>query len=123
MATLSGKTALVTGASRGSGRASALALARLGAQVLIHYGRAADEAEAVAKQIRAAGGRAQTVAADLAAPDGDRHIAVGDQAAEALGDAAGLEQRRHRDTAFFEPENSPTSPCGRASEINTISVP
>jgi 3-oxoacyl-[acyl-carrier protein] reductase len=68
MATLSGKTALVTGASRGSGRASALALARLGAQVLIHYGRAADEAEAVAKQIRAAGGRAQTVAADLARP-------------------------------------------------------
>jgi 3-oxoacyl-[acyl-carrier protein] reductase len=44
--------------------------------VLIHYGRAADEAEAVAKQIRAAGGRAQTVAADLAAPDG-AHVLAG----------------------------------------------
>jgi len=38
MTNLKGKTALVTGASRGIGRASALALARLGAQVLVHYG-------------------------------------------------------------------------------------
>ena len=38
MTTLSGKTALVTGASRGIGRASALALAKAGAQVLVHYG-------------------------------------------------------------------------------------
>ena len=47
MATLSGKTALVTGASRGMGRASALALAAAGAQVLVHYGRGAKEADAV----------------------------------------------------------------------------
>ena len=39
MPTLTGKTALVTGASRGMGRASALALAAAGAQVLVHYGR------------------------------------------------------------------------------------
>jgi NAD(P)-dependent dehydrogenase (short-subunit alcohol dehydrogenase family) len=38
MKRLSGKTALVTGASRGMGRASALALAAEGAQVLVHYG-------------------------------------------------------------------------------------
>ena len=37
MSDLSGKTALVTGASRGIGRASALALAQVGAQVLVHY--------------------------------------------------------------------------------------
>jgi 3-oxoacyl-[acyl-carrier protein] reductase len=37
MSSLSGKTALVTGASRGIGRASAIALARMGAQVLVHY--------------------------------------------------------------------------------------
>ncbi|MEA3094362.1 MAG: hypothetical protein QOJ04_5704, partial [Caballeronia sp.] len=37
MANLTGKTALVTGASRGIGRASALALAKEGAQVLVHY--------------------------------------------------------------------------------------
>jgi 3-oxoacyl-[acyl-carrier protein] reductase len=75
MTNLSGKTALVTGASRGIGRASALALAKLGAQVLIHYGRAKDEAEAVAKDIRDAGGRAEIVAADLAAPDGAHALA------------------------------------------------
>jgi hypothetical protein len=39
MPNLIGKTALVTGASRGIGRASALALAAAGAQVLVHYGR------------------------------------------------------------------------------------
>jgi 3-oxoacyl-[acyl-carrier protein] reductase len=37
MSNLKGKTALVTGASRGIGRASALALAQAGAQVLVHY--------------------------------------------------------------------------------------
>ena len=69
MTTLSGKTALVTGASRGIGRASALALARAGAQVLVHYASGAKEAEAVVAQIRRAGGCADAVAADLSAPD------------------------------------------------------
>ncbi len=41
MATLQGKTALVTGASRGIGRATALALADAGARVLVYYRRAA----------------------------------------------------------------------------------
>ena len=44
---LSGKTALVTGASRGIGRASAIALARMGAQVLVHYSTGEGEARAV----------------------------------------------------------------------------
>ena len=75
MTKLSGKTALVTGASRGIGRASALALAKAGAQVLVHYGRGAMEAEAVVAQIRKAGGRADAIAADLAAPDGPHKLA------------------------------------------------
>ena len=66
MPTLTGKTALVTGASRGIGRASALALAAAGAQVLVHYGRGANEADGVVAEIRKAGGRADAVAADLA---------------------------------------------------------
>jgi 3-oxoacyl-[acyl-carrier protein] reductase len=75
MTALSGKTALVTGASRGIGRASALALARAGAQVLVHYGRGKDEAEAVVQEIRRAGGRAQALSADLASPNGPRALA------------------------------------------------
>jgi 3-oxoacyl-[acyl-carrier protein] reductase len=75
MTNLSGKTALVTGASRGIGRASALALATAGAQVLVHYSRGASEAEAVVAEIRKAGGRADAVAADLAAPDGAHQLA------------------------------------------------
>lgn len=75
MSNLSGKTALVTGASRGIGRASALALARQGAQVLVHYGRAADEAEAVVAEIRKAGGRAEALSADLAKPDAPHKLA------------------------------------------------
>ena len=75
MTTLSGKTALVTGASRGIGRASALALARMGAQVLVHYSSGVKEADAVVADIRKAGGRADAVAADLSAPDGAHKLA------------------------------------------------
>jgi NAD(P)-dependent dehydrogenase (short-subunit alcohol dehydrogenase family) len=75
MANLSGKTALVTGASRGIGRASALALAKAGAQVVVHYGRGAAEAESVVKEIRAAGGRAEMIGADLAAADAPAALA------------------------------------------------
>src|ERR1700678_3481845 len=70
MFTLQGKTALVTGASRGIGRATALAFARAGAHVLVHYGRSAQEAESLVVAIQAEGGRANAVSADLETPDG-----------------------------------------------------
>ena len=76
MSTLANKTALVTGASRGMGRATALAFAAAGARVVVHYGRNADEAKSVVDQIRAAGGHADAVPADLAAPDGAHALAV-----------------------------------------------
>jgi NAD(P)-dependent dehydrogenase (short-subunit alcohol dehydrogenase family) len=84
MPNFSGKTALVTGASRGMGRASALALAAAGAQVLVHYGRGANEAEAVVAEIRKTGGRADAIAADLAAADGAHKLAK--QARAIVGD-------------------------------------
>jgi 3-oxoacyl-[acyl-carrier protein] reductase len=76
MNSLINKTALVTGASRGMGRAAALALASAGARVIVHYGRNADEAKSVVDQIRAGGGRADAIGADLAAPDGAHGLAA-----------------------------------------------
>jgi len=75
MNTIQGKTALVTGASRGIGRATALALADAGASVLVHYRSAAEEANAVVAHIRNAGGRAHALKADLAAADGPAVLA------------------------------------------------
>ena len=75
MTTLQNKTALVTGASRGIGRATATALAKAGAHVLVHYGRSADEAESVVAAIKADGGRATAISADLSAADGAAKLA------------------------------------------------
>jgi 3-oxoacyl-[acyl-carrier protein] reductase len=68
--TLQNKTALVTGASRGIGRATAVALAGAGAHVLVHYGRSAQEAESLVAAIQAKGGRANAISADLGTPNG-----------------------------------------------------
>ena len=75
MSNLSGKTALVTGASRGIGRASALALAKAGAQVLVHYNGGEKDATAVVAEIRKAGGKAEKVTADLRASNGPHVLA------------------------------------------------
>jgi 3-oxoacyl-[acyl-carrier protein] reductase len=76
MSDLISRTALVTGASRGIGRATARALALAGARVIIHYGSAAKEAESLVAEIRAAGGKADAVGADLGAPDGAHKLAA-----------------------------------------------
>ena len=75
MASLANKTALVTGASRGIGRATAEALAKVGAHLIVHYGRAAAEADALVAGIRAAGGSADAAQADLSMPEGAAALA------------------------------------------------
>ena len=61
-----GRNALVTGASRGIGRAVALGLAQEGANVAINFRSHPDEAEKVAEEVRAIGGKALLVQADVA---------------------------------------------------------
>jgi len=68
-ASLDGKTALVTGASRGIGKAIALALAAVGAKVAVNYARSAEAAEAVVKEIADMGGEAIALQSDVSKAD------------------------------------------------------
>jgi NAD(P)-dependent dehydrogenase (short-subunit alcohol dehydrogenase family) len=71
---LDGKTALVTGATSGLGKAAALALAAEGATVLVH-GRDPERGSETVTEIEAAGGKARFVAADLRDPQDVAHLA------------------------------------------------
>jgi 3-oxoacyl-[acyl-carrier protein] reductase len=71
---LSPRTALITGGSRGIGRAVAELLARAGARVAINYVRDEAAANAVVRDIRAAGGEAMALAGDVSRPDEARQL-------------------------------------------------
>jgi 3-oxoacyl-[acyl-carrier protein] reductase len=75
MSTPKPRSALITGASRGIGRACARALSREGVHVLIHYNSGEAEAETVVSEIRGGGGRADAVAANLSEPDAAQALA------------------------------------------------
>ena len=68
-----GKVALVTGGSRGIGRACVVKLAQLGADVVVNYSRSAEDAEATAREAGALGVRAIAAQADM----GDREAILG----------------------------------------------
>jgi 3-oxoacyl-[acyl-carrier protein] reductase len=74
MSRLQGKAALVTGSSRGIGRAIAERLARDGAAVVVNYAKNADSAKEVVAAITAKGGKAVAVAADMTKPDEIRRL-------------------------------------------------
>jgi len=83
METPAGKVALVTGAAKRLGRATALALARQGVQVVVHYRTSLREAETTAADIRRLGVQAWTLAADLSSPA--EAEALFERAAQAAG--------------------------------------
>lgn len=83
MKRLEGKTALVTGASRGIGAAIALRLAREGARVAVNYAGRADAAADVVARIEAAGGEAFALQCDISEAEGCAALVI--SAAEQLG--------------------------------------
>lgn len=86
--TLQGRRAVVTGAATGIGRATALRLAADGAHVVVNYRRSEAEAEEVVARVRAAGGRALAVQADVSL---EADVAeLFDRATDAFGGPADL---------------------------------
>jgi NAD(P)-dependent dehydrogenase (short-subunit alcohol dehydrogenase family) len=72
--TLQGKTAVVTGAGRGIGRAIAFRLAKDGAMVVVNFQKNAETATAVVREIEAAGGEAFSVQGDVGSVQGISHF-------------------------------------------------
>lgn len=86
---LDGQVALVTGAGRGIGRGTALALAEAGAEVIV-VARTAREIEALADDIRTAGGRARAIACDVSDPAAIERLFAGVERLDVLVNNAGV---------------------------------
>jgi NAD(P)-dependent dehydrogenase (short-subunit alcohol dehydrogenase family) len=102
--TLEGSTALVTGATAGIGRAVALQLGQLGAEVIVH-GRSAERGAKVVQEIQNAGGKARFVAADLADAKDVRQLAAEAGPVDILINNAGVYNfgaTADTDDAFFD---------------------
>ncbi|HZU45841.1 MAG TPA: SDR family oxidoreductase [Mycobacterium sp.] len=102
--TLQGSRALVTGATAGIGRAVALQLGALGAEVVVH-GRSAERGSKVVQEIQNAGGTARFVAADLSDPDDVRRLAAEAGPVDILINNAGVYKfgtTAETDDAFFD---------------------
>jgi len=109
MSTGMSRPVIVTGAGRGIGAAAARRLAQAGYAICVNYRRDAEAAEAVAREITAAGGRAVAVQADTTSEDDVRRLF--DAAEAALGPLHGLVNNA-----------GITGPLGRFAELDTASL-
>jgi NAD(P)-dependent dehydrogenase (short-subunit alcohol dehydrogenase family) len=102
--TTEGSTALVTGATAGIGRAVALQLGQLGAEVIVH-GRSAERGAKVGQEIQKAGGKARFIAADVGDADDVRRLAAAAGRVDILINNAGVYKfgtTADTDDAFFD---------------------
>ncbi|MEL7161146.1 MAG: SDR family NAD(P)-dependent oxidoreductase, partial [Bacteroidota bacterium] len=97
---LSGKTAIVTGGARDIGRAISLKLASLGANVVVNYFNKPEDGEETVKLIKASGGNAIAVKADMTSWEGCQSLvaaaqkAFGDEIHYLINNAGGLVARK-----------------------------
>ena len=91
---LQGRTALVTGAATGIGRATALLFAQAGARVIVNHWRQADEAQALVAQIASAGGDARAFDADVSNAAAVQAMADAVGAVDVLVNNAGIIQEK-----------------------------
>lgn len=102
---LQGKTILITGAAKRVGKIFALACARAGADVVIHHGHSAEEAESVRAEVNALGCRAWVVTADLNDPlQAERLIPLVNESTplHALVNSAAIFESLSMETTSFE---------------------
>jgi 3-oxoacyl-[acyl-carrier protein] reductase len=116
MIDLSGKAALVTGGSRGIGRATAILLARAGADVALTYHIRAAEAESVADEIRGSGRRALTIGGDLADP------AVAHRLADGVRRELGRLDIFVANAGIWPPEDTPLGSMTEARWRSTMAI-
>jgi 3-oxoacyl-[acyl-carrier protein] reductase len=123
---LEGKVALVTGGGRGIGAAICRVLGRHGASVAVNYGSSRDKAEAVAREINDAGGKARAFGADVR--DAAAVRAMVDEVAAAFGRLDGVVNnaiagRQHGALADASPEDWTTAfDFGCRAVVNTIAA-
>lgn len=91
---LQGRTALITGAATGIGRATALLFAQAGARVVVNHWRQTDDAQALVDQIRAAGGDALAHDADVSDAAAVQAMANAVGAVDVLVNNAGIIQEK-----------------------------
>jgi len=91
---LQGRTALITGAATGIGRATALLFAQAGARVIVNHWQQADEAQSLVAQIASAGGEAQAFDADVSDAAAVQAMADAVGAVDMLVNNAGIIQEK-----------------------------